>query len=106
MGKNQTENRNAINDRSLPQVMPNCATSLEDDFLLKIQFAEQLSSNNDLPFTCNGTEITYCANREIMVICTPNKALVGFVNCSAQHWEEVSATNITVMHLVCCMLRF
>jgi hypothetical protein len=106
MGENQTEHRNTINDRSLPQVMPDCATSLKDDFQLDSLSAERLSSNNDLPLRCDEAETPYCANSEIMVICTPNKALVGFVNCSAQHWEQVSAGDMIAMHLGSCMLRF
>jgi hypothetical protein len=107
MGENQTEHRNTINEMSLPQVpwvMPECATSLEDNFLLNSLSVEQLSINNGLPLRCGDNETPYCANSEIMVICTANKALLGFVNCSAQHWEQVSTLVFKMLHaLILCM---
>jgi hypothetical protein len=80
-------------------MMPDCATSLEDDSLLDSLPAERLSSKADSQFRCGEAEVPYCANNETLVICTPNKALVGVVNCSAQHWARVSVSNITVSHL-------
>jgi hypothetical protein len=93
----------ALNDHSivtkqisLPQMMPDCATSLEDDSLLDNLPAERLSSKATSPFKCGEAQIPYCANNETLVICAPNKALVGVVNCSAQHHAKVSVSNITV----------
>jgi hypothetical protein len=86
--------------------MPECATSLEDDSLLETLSAEQLSSDTTLQLRCGEAQAPYCADNEILVICTPNKVLVGSVNCSAQHWGKVSPNDITIRHLARCMLTF
>ncbi|PNF26188.1 hypothetical protein B7P43_G04374 [Cryptotermes secundus] len=71
-------------------MMPDCATSLEDDSLLDSLPAERLSSKASSQFRCGEAEVPYCANNETLVICTPNKAFVGVVNCSAQHLARKS----------------
>jgi hypothetical protein len=86
--------------------MPECATSLEDNSLLVSLSAEQLSSNTTPQLRCGEAQAPYCADNEILVICTPNKVFVGYVNCSVQQWAKVSPNDITIRHLGCCMLRF
>lgn len=69
-------------------VMPECATSLEDNSLLVSLSAEQLSSNTTPQLRCGEAQAPYCADNEILVICTPNKVFVGYVNCSVQQWAK------------------
>ena len=49
-----------------------------------------------LQLRCGDAQAPYCVDNEILVICTPNKVLVGAVNCSAQHWIKVSPDDITI----------
>jgi len=104
--ENKTEHINTTKEWSLRQVTPECATSLEDNSLLDSLSAEQLSSNMPLQLSCGEAQSPYCADNEMLVICSPNKVLVGAVNCSAQHWAKVSPDDITIRHSACCMLRF
>jgi hypothetical protein len=76
-------------------MMPDCATSVEDDSLLDSLPAERLSSKAASRFTCGEAQVPYCVNNETLVICAPNKALVGVVNCSAQRRAKVSVSSIT-----------
>lgn len=98
-----TDHSDTIKEISLLQMMPDCATSLEDDSLLDGLPAERLSSKASSQFRCGEAEVPYCANNETLVICTPNKAFVGVVNCSAQHLARVSVSDIIVSHLATCI---
>jgi hypothetical protein len=96
--ENKTEYINTTKEWSLWQVTPECAKSLEDNSLLVSLSVEQLSSDMPLQLRCGEAKAPYCADNEILVICTPNKVLVGAVNCSAQHWAKVSPDDITIRH--------
>jgi len=104
--ENKTEHINTTKEWSLWQVTPECAAFLEDNSLLDSLSAEQLSSDMPLQLRCGEAQAPYCADNEMLVICTPNKVLVGAVNCSEQHWTKVSPDDITLRHSACCILRF
>jgi hypothetical protein len=70
---------------------------VEDDSLIGSISAEQLSSDMPSHLRCGKTQAPYCADSEILVICTPNKVLVGTVNCSAQRWTKVSPDDKILM---------
>jgi hypothetical protein len=96
--EDKTKHINTTKEWSWWQVMPECATSLEDDSLIDSVLAEQLSSDTPSHLRCGETQAPYCVDNEILVICAPNKVLVGTANCSAQHWTKVSPDDITLTH--------
>jgi hypothetical protein len=89
-----------IKERSLPQVMPGCAASPKGDSLLDSLSVETVSSKMAQQLRCGEVEAPYCASNEILVICAQNKAFMGFVNCSEQHWAKVSASNMLSFFII------
>jgi hypothetical protein len=73
--------------------MSGCSSSLKDDSVLDSLSVETASNEMASQFRCGDAEAPYCADDETLVICAQDKAFVGVVNCSAQHWAKVSAFN-------------